>query len=282
MRAQVHGRRFAVSLRCCRWHCWRRLVAALFERTTGAPCRADVKAIVFLQRTPRDGPGQRLRLHRATGGRPAREARAAVGGRQADHAVPDAERLRGPAGRRGLRRQGRHHVVRPQLRRRPDRVLGASFGDGKYQLYSIERRRHQPQAAHRRRQRLRLSDLPAGREDHVHDQPERRTGAPTRASKSPQFPTSTSARRPRRSATINLDGSGHDAGRAQRLAPRLAGAAADGHVVYTEWRHMGGVNDGHLRMMNTDMTGMREAFGGEHGGNAAPTATSRPATSRRR
>ena len=34
-------------------------------------------------------------------------------------------------------------------------------------------------------------------------------------------------------------------------------------VVYTEWRHLGNVNDGHLRMMNTDMTGMREAFGGE-------------------
>jgi hypothetical protein len=37
----------------------------------------------------------------------------------------------------------------------------------------------------------------------------------------------------------------------------------DGQVVYTEWRHMGMINDGHLRMMNTDMTGMREAFGGE-------------------
>jgi hypothetical protein len=28
---------------------------------------------------------------------------------------------------------------------------------------------------------------------------------------------------------------------------------------------MGMVNDGHLRMMNTDLTGMREAFGGERG-----------------
>jgi len=37
----------------------------------------------------------------------------------------------------------------------------------------------------------------------------------------------------------------------------------DGQIVYTEWRHMGMVNDGHLRMMNTDLTGMREAFGGE-------------------
>ena len=49
-----------------------------------------------------------------------------------------------------------------------------------------------------------------------------------------------------------------------RVSPALL---PDGRVVYTEWRHMGMVNDGHLRMMNTDMTGMREAFGGEQGGN---------------
>ena len=41
----------------------------------------------------------------------------------------------------------------------------------------------------------------------------------------------------------------------------------DGQIVYTEWRHMGMVNDGHLRMMNTDLTGMREAFGGELAGS---------------
>ena len=40
----------------------------------------------------------------------------------------------------------------------------------------------------------------------------------------------------------------------------------DGNVLYTEWRHLGDVNDGHLRMMNPDMTRMREAFGGEDGG----------------
>ena len=45
-----------------------------------------------------------------------------------------------------------------------------------------------------------------------------------------------------------------------RVSPALL---PDGHVLYTEWMHMGGVNEGHLRMVNTDMTGMKEAFGDE-------------------
>jgi hydrazine synthase alpha subunit-like protein len=45
-----------------------------------------------------------------------------------------------------------------------------------------------------------------------------------------------------------------------RVSPALL---PDGHVLYTEWMHMGEVNEGHLRMMNTDMTGMKEAFGDE-------------------
>ena len=45
-----------------------------------------------------------------------------------------------------------------------------------------------------------------------------------------------------------------------RVSPALL---PDGHMLYTEWMHMGGVNEGHLRMMNTDMTGMKEAFGDE-------------------
>ena len=83
--------------------------------------------------------------------------------------------------------------------------------------------------------------------------------------------------------TINLDGSGMTLG-ARNVSHRVSPALLAGRpVVYTEWRHMGGVNDGHLRMMNTDMTGMREAFGGELRPAArAPTATSRRATSRRR
>jgi hypothetical protein len=67
--------------------------------------------------------------------------------------------------------------------------------------------------------------------------------------------------------TMNIDGSNQQLGPrnvSHRVAPALL---PDGHVLYTEWRHMGGVNDGHLRQMNADMTGMREAFGGEDGGN---------------
>src|SRR6266700_3173969 len=66
--------------------------------------------------------------------------------------------------------------------------------------------------------------------------------------------------------TINLDGTNETLGPrnvSHRVSPALL---PNGRVVYTEWRHMGMTNDGHLRMMNQDMTGMREAFGGEKGG----------------
>lgn len=65
---------------------------------------------------------------------------------------------------------------------------------------------------------------------------------------------------------VNRDGSGMELGPrnvSHRVSPALL---PDGHVLYTEWRHLGTVNDGHLRLMNTDMTGMREAFGGEDRG----------------
>ena len=64
-------------------------------------------------------------------------------------------------------------------------------------------------------------------------------------------------------ATINVDGTNMQLGPrnvSHRVAPTLL---PDGHVLYTEWRHLGNNNDGHLRLMNTDMTGMREAFGSE-------------------
>jgi hypothetical protein len=69
---------------------------------------------------------------------------------------------------------------------------------------------------------------------------------------------------------INADGSGLTLGPrnvSHRVSPALL---PDGHVLYTEWMHMGEVNEGHLRMVNTDMTGMREAFGDElASGNAS-------------
>lgn len=62
---------------------------------------------------------------------------------------------------------------------------------------------------------------------------------------------------------MNMDGTNELLG-PRNVSHRVAPALLDnGNVVYTEWRHLGGVNDGHLRVMNTDMTGMREAFGGE-------------------
>ncbi|MDZ4693994.1 MAG: hypothetical protein SGI86_02530 [Deltaproteobacteria bacterium] len=66
--------------------------------------------------------------------------------------------------------------------------------------------------------------------------------------------------------TIGMDGKNEQLGPrnvSHRVSPALM---PDGNIVYTEWRHLGGINDGHLRKMNTDMTGMREAFGGEGNG----------------
>jgi hypothetical protein len=63
--------------------------------------------------------------------------------------------------------------------------------------------------------------------------------------------------------TMSLAGTNQEFG-ARNVSHRVSPALLpDGHVAYTEWRHMGGTNDGHLRMMNSDMTGMKEAFGGE-------------------
>ncbi len=62
---------------------------------------------------------------------------------------------------------------------------------------------------------------------------------------------------------MNIDGSNLTLGPrnvSHRVSPTLL---PDGHVLYTEWMHMGDVNTGHLRLMNTDMTGMKEAFGDE-------------------
>ncbi len=62
---------------------------------------------------------------------------------------------------------------------------------------------------------------------------------------------------------MNIDGSNLTLGPrnvSHRVAPALL---PDGHILYTEWMHLGEVNNGHLRLMNTDMTGMKEAFGDE-------------------
>jgi len=80
---------------------------------------------------------------------------------------------------------------------------------------------------------------------------------------SPQFQDEYERATTAQVGTVNLDGTGLVLGArnvSHRVAPSLL---ADGHVIYTEWRHLGEVNDGHLRLMNPDMTGMKEAFGSE-------------------
>jgi hypothetical protein len=66
---------------------------------------------------------------------------------------------------------------------------------------------------------------------------------------------------------MNVDGTNMQLGGrnvSHRVSPALL---PNGRVMYTEWQHMGDVNDGRLRQINADMTGMREAFGNEDGGN---------------
>jgi len=85
-------------------------------------------------------------------------------------------------------------------------------------------------------------------------------------STSQQFTDEYERQQTAQAGTMNIDGSQMVMGArnvSHRVSPALLG---DGQIVYTEWRHMGMVNDGHLRMMNTDLTGMREAFGGELNG----------------
>jgi hypothetical protein len=74
----------------------------------------------------------------------------------------------------------------------------------------------------------------------------------------------------------NLDGSNEILGPrnvSHRVAPALM---PDANVLYTEWLHLGEVNDGHLRLMNTDLTRMREAFGGENDGPTNSYLKARP------
>ena len=79
---------------------------------------------------------------------------------------------------------------------------------------------------------------------------------------------------------MNLDGSGEELG-PRNVSHRVSPAVMpDGNVLYTEWRHLGDVNDGHLRMMNTDMTRCARRSAARTAATAARTATSRRASSR--
>ncbi len=70
---------------------------------------------------------------------------------------------------------------------------------------------------------------------------------------------------------INQDGTGEELGPrnlSHRTFPTLM---SDGHVMMTQWDHLGPMNAGHLVFMNQDMTQLREAFGKE--GTGASNST---------
>lgn len=74
---------------------------------------------------------------------------------------------------------------------------------------------------------------------------------------------------------INADGTNEQLGPrnlSHRVHPSLA---SDGHIMLTQWDHLGEENSGHLMFMQQDMTGLREAFGKEGTGAANSTLKAR-------
>jgi hypothetical protein len=62
---------------------------------------------------------------------------------------------------------------------------------------------------------------------------------------------------------INTDGTGDELGPrnlSHRTFPTLA---SDGRIMFTQWDHLGHMNEGNLMFANQDMTNLREAFGKE-------------------
>ncbi|HLK94058.1 MAG TPA: hypothetical protein VKZ18_29465 [Polyangia bacterium] len=140
-------------------------------------------------------------------------------------------------------------------------VMSAQLpGDGNYQLYSINLDGTNPQ------------QLTSGGNDYVYpvyapgDQIMFMTNRNVEADTDPtsqQFKDEYERAVTAQAGTISTSGTNLQLGPrnvSHRVSPTML---PDGHLLYTEWMHMGEVNEGHLRLMNTDMTGMKEAFGDE-------------------
>jgi len=72
---------------------------------------------------------------------------------------------------------------------------------------------------------------------------------------------------------MNIDGTAEELGPrnlSHRSHPALM---SDGRVIFTNWDHLGPENAGHLMIMNSDMTGLREAFGKEGSSPANSTVS---------
>jgi hypothetical protein len=226
----------------------------------GSPLPEDVKAIVFLQRTPRGDQGNVFDYTSYAGGGKLVKLEPPSADGKPTTLFPTADTCTAL----GLEATcvGQVDIMSYDINFNADRiVLSASFG-GRYQLYSIATDGSDAR------------QLTEGGNDYVYPiyLPGGKIMFTTNLnveqvadvnSTSQQFRDEYERATTAQVGTINLDGSGEVLG-ARNVSHRVSPALLpDGQIVYTEWRHMGTVNDGHLRMMNTDLTGMREAFGGE-------------------
>ena len=233
----------------------------------------DVRAIVFVQRTPRaDGGNVFEYTSYAGGGRLVKLEPPSADGTLTT-LFPTAEVCAGLGLDANCVSQA--DIMSYDINFNADRiVLSASFG-GRYQLYSIGVDGTTP---------LQLTEggndfvsplyLPGGKIMFMSNLNVEQVADPN--STSQQFTDEYERAVTAQAGTMNLDGSQMVMG-ARNVSHRVSPALLeDGQIVFTEWRHMGMVNDGHLRMMNTDLTGMREAFGGQLDGQSCATRSNTP------
>jgi hypothetical protein len=223
----------------------------------------EVSAIVFLQRTPRADQGNVFDYTSYAGGGRLVKLEPPSADGTLTTLFPTAEACAGL----GLDANcvSQTDVMSYDINFNADAiVLSASIG-GRYQLFSIDiHGGNVKQLTEGGNDYVYPLYLPGGKIMFMSNLNVEQEADPNSASRqfSDEYERATTAQ----AGTMNLDGSQKVMG-ARNVSHRVSPALLqDGQIVYTEWRHMGMVNDGHLRMMNTDLTGMREAFGGELNG----------------
>jgi hypothetical protein len=234
---------------------------------------ADVQAITFLQRTPRNDDGNVFDYNNfVAGGRLVMLSPPSANGTLTvvfPNTATCTQLLTPPGGAAPSQGDVDNCVSQSDVQSydlsfdAKSVVMSAQLpGDGSYQLYSINL------------DGTNLKELTSGGNDFVYpvyapgDQilfmTNRNVEADTDSS-SQQFKDEYERAVTAQAGTISTSGMNMQLGPrnvSHRVSPQLM---PDGHVLYTEWMHMGEVNTGHLRLMNTDMTGMKEAFGDELG-----------------
>src|SRR6476620_7043689 len=237
-------------------------IAGCSNGNDGGALPSDVKAIVFLQRTPRGDQGNVFDYTSyAGGGRLVKLSPPSADG-VLTTLFPTAE----SCAALGLEAScvGDVDIQSYDINFNADAIVFSAkvSGGEKYQLYSISADgKNAKQLTEGGNDFVYPLYLPGGKIMFMSNLNVEQTIDPS--STSNQFADEYERATTAQAGTINLDGSGETMGArnvSHRVSPSLL---EDGQIVYTEWRHMGMVNDGHLRMMNTDLTGMREAFGGE-------------------